>query len=70
MNDRMRQALVALLLSATVACGGREVTTPDQFDTKAKSVKVELAFLQAPGVKEVTLSYSNVPAGPALKVSR
>lgn len=47
-----------------------EASRVEQFDTKAKSVKVELAFLQAPGVKEVTLSYRNAPAGSALAVSR
>lgn len=47
-----------------------EASRVEQFDTKAKSVKVELAFLQAPGVKEVTLSYRNAPVGSALAVSR
>lgn len=47
-----------------------EASRVEQFDTKEKSVKVELAFLQAPGVTEVTLSYNNAPVGQALKVSR
>lgn len=47
-----------------------EASRVEQFSTEAKSVKVELAFLQAPGVKEVTLSYNNAPVGQALKVSR
>ncbi len=47
-----------------------EASRVEQFDTKATSVKVELVFLQAPGVKNVTLSYRNAPVGPALAVSR
>jgi hypothetical protein len=47
-----------------------EANRVEQFDTREKSMKVEFAFLQAPGVKEVTLSYKTVPAGSVLKVSR
>jgi hypothetical protein len=64
-------------IGSSVCCVGMKIAGKsvdayrlEQFSTEAKTVKVELAFLQAPDVKTITLSYNGAPAGPPLKVSR
>jgi hypothetical protein len=64
-------------VGSSVCCVGMKIAGKsvdayrlEQFSTEAKTVKVELAFLQAPGVKSISLSYNGAPAGPALKISR
>ena len=49
---------------------GVDANRIEQFETKAKAVKVEMAFFLAANVQEVTLVYRNAPTDPNLKVAR